>query len=103
RAQGPADPFRILAHHVEDALPVFGDAGALRRVEREIVGAEEALKYLTRIVLRRHRRGRSAPGDAVGIRAAISRVAVADGAHVFEPELERREARLRSHGLGGDL
>ena len=56
--------------------------------------AEQALEGEPRIGLGRHRRRRAAPGQAVGVRAAVARVAVADGARVVAAQLDRAEPRL---------
>ena len=58
--------------------------------------AEQPLEHEPRVRLRRHRRGRAAPGEAVGVGAGVAGVAVADRARVVAAELERREARVRS-------
>ena len=52
-------------------------------VEGEVFVAEEALEDQARVDFGGHRRGGRAPRNAVGIGAAVSGIAIADGAGVF--------------------
>ena len=70
---------------------------------RLVSSAEQALEHQARVGLGRHRRRRAAPGEAVGVGAAVARVAVADHARVLAAELERGEPRLPADLLRGDL
>ena len=74
-------------------------AGSRPRVER----AEQPLEDQPRIGLRRHRRRRAAPREAVGVGAAVARIAVADRPRVVAPELERRQTVWSARVRGGDL
>ena len=88
---------RAAQHHVEDA-PAVGQAPRARRgVERDVVGAEQPLERHARVRLRRHRGRVRAPRDAVGVGAAVARVAVADGARLLAAELKRGEPGLVAH------
>ena len=67
------------------------------------VVAEQPLEGQARVRLRGHGRGGGAPGDAVGVRAAVAGVAVADGARLLASQLQRGQPGLRGQGLGHDL
>src|SRR5262249_53353151 len=69
----------------------------------EIAGSEQALKNHSRVQLRRHRSSIAAPRNAVSVRTAISRVAVADCSRVFAAQLNRGESRRLSKLLRRNL
>ena len=74
---------RALGHQVEDAPALVAAAGPGPRVERPVVGAEEALEDRAAGWSRAAWASVAAPGEAVGVRAAIAGVAVAHRARVF--------------------
>ena len=94
---------RVLAHQVKDALAVARAPGAGFRIQAEVGRAEQTLEGHPWVDLRRHGRRGRAPGDAVGVGAAVARIAVAHRARVFTAQLNRWEAGLDSHLLRGDL
>ena len=103
RAEAGDELARALAHDVQDALALPGPPGPAFRGQGHVVDAEEPLEDRAGIRLGRHGRGGRAPRDAVGVGAAVARVAVADGARLFAAQLQRRQAGLRADGLGRDL
>src|ERR1041385_3015384 len=82
----------LLAGDSEDALPIFGAAGARLRADARIEITEQALEQQPRIRFRREGRGWSAPRNAVRIGATVPGIAMADDATVIEPEFQRGEA-----------
>ena len=68
-----------------------------------IAVAEEALEEGARVGLHGQRRGVAAPGDGVGICAAIAGIAAAGEARRVEADLERAELGALAECLGGDL
>ncbi len=94
---------RPLAHEIEDAAAVLHAARAHVGREARVDVAEEAFEHEAGVRFRRHRRRRPAPRQAVRVRARIAGVAVADGARVVAPELDRSEARLFREAHGRDL
>ena len=91
-----------LADEVEDA-PARAQALRPRRRIEAGVDAEQALEDRPRVGLGRLRRGLAAPRQAVGVGAAVARVAVADDARVLAAQLDRAEPRLRADLAGRDL
>ena len=94
---------RPLAHEIEDAAAVLHAARAHVGREARVDVAEQAFEHQAGVRLRRHRGSRPAPRQAVRVRARIAGVAVADGARVVAPELDRSEARLFREADGRDL
>ena len=87
---------RPVAHEIEDAAAIQQPPRARFRRQAGVDVAEQPLEHQPRIRLRRHRRRRAAPREAVGVGAGIAGVAVADGARVVAAELQRGEPRLRA-------
>ena len=77
--------------------------GAGRRVEFQVFGSEQALEDGAGVDLRRHGGCGAAPGDAVGVGAAIARIAVSDGARVLAAQFQRGEPRFGGESAGRDL
>src|SRR5439155_3288255 len=74
------------------------NAGVLPSSSRSLLRAcsvaEQPLESHTRIDLRRKRLGGRRPGDAVRVGAAITKVATAEVAGIFNPELKGRQYRV---------
>ena len=94
-------------------MRVFGDeienAAAVLRLPRPRFGsqrdavAEQPLEQRARIENRRQRLRLAPPRQVVGVRARIARIAIARLPRVFQPEFERREARLSADLVRDDL
>src|SRR6185436_4539923 len=97
------EPRRALADEVEDAPAVLHAARARLGREARVDVPEQPLEDEARVRFRRHGGRRTAPRNAVGVRARIAGIAVADRARVVASELERREARVRGEMLRRDL
>ena len=93
RAERALQRRRLLDHRVEDAL-VLLDASAPRLRIRAAAVAEQPLEHRARVVLRRQRRVRAAPGDRVGVGAGEPDVAGARRLAGLDGQLERRQLRL---------
>src|SRR5262249_37682836 len=76
-------------HLVEDATVLLAPGATAGRV-RTCAVAEQPLEDRTRITLRRQRSGRRAPGECVGVDAAIARSALAGITSAIQGELEGR-------------
>src|SRR6202022_4474311 len=70
---------------------------------RAVALAEKEFEHRPRIDFDRQRRGRSAPGERVGVRAAVARVAAAREKRLLEADLERGELGVLAQMPGGDL
>src|SRR5882724_6602502 len=68
---------------IENALLVPLALGAAGRILAWLETREQALERCARIDLRRIRRGRGAPGDAVAVGATVTGIAVADHAAIL--------------------
>ena len=65
--------------------------------------SEEALEHRARVDLHRIRRGGGAPGNGVGIGAAITGIAASREVRLFEADLERCELRVLTESPGCNL
>ena len=92
-----------LGHDVQDAPALASTNRARGRVQPGIDPAEQPFEHQPRVRLRRHRRGRAAPREAVRVGAAVAGVAVADRARLVAAELDRREPRVAADRVCGDL
>ena len=87
---------------VENAALLFEHGGAGRGIGALAI-AEEALEHDARIDFDGQRRGGTAPGDGVGVGAAIAGIAAAGERGAFEAEFERGELGALAEFAGGDL
>ncbi len=94
---------RALVDEIEDAAAISQAARPSLRRDARVDVAKQAFEDQARVGFRGHRRRRAAPRQAVGVRARIPRVAVADGPRVVAPEFERTEPRVLADVLGRDL
>ena len=107
RSDGPEVGHQLrgpLGDEVEDAAAMDAGAAPASRAATLVSMSPNSRSNTSRgIRLRRHRRRRAAPGQAVRVGARVAGIAVADGPRVVAAELERREARLPGEMLRRDL
>ncbi len=87
---------------IEDAALLLEHGQAGGRVGAVAI-AEEAFEDGARIDFHGQRRGGAAPGDGVGVGAAIAGIAAAGQRRTFEAEFERGELRGLAEFARGDL
>ena len=91
-----------VADVVQDAA-VLADASQPRRNIGAIGRPDQPLEDGPRVVLHRERCRRRAPGDRVGVGAAVARIAGAERLDRIDPEFERRQLRFLAQELCRDL
>ena len=96
------EPRQAAAHVIEDA-PLPFEHRQPRGGVCALAVAEEPLEDRARIVLNGQRRRLAAPGDGVGVGAAITAVAIAGELVRFDAEFERGELRMLAEFLRGYL
>src|SRR5258708_1789846 len=102
-AQRALQTLGIVQDHVEDALLIFFQSRAARRVLLDLTGSEEPLENRARSDFRRHGRSRRPPGDAVAVRATVSVIAIAALNTFLTAQFQRCKSRLSLEALGRDL
>ena len=101
--EGGSQRLGAFVYDIEYAAAQRGSACASRWISRIVFIAEQALEHQARIRFGRHRGARGRPGDAVGVRAAVTGVAVADRARILAADFQRSEAHLVAKVLSNDL
>ncbi len=102
RAEAGLQARDVAADEIEDAAILLHALDARGGIGGFAI-AEEALEDGARIDLHRIRRGGSAPGNGVGVGAAITGIAAAGEVGLFEADFERAELRALAEFLRGDL
>jgi len=103
RAERRDERVGAIGHEIENAAALTTTARARLWIEPGVEAAEQPFERQARVRFWRHGRGGTAPRNAVRVRAAISRVAVADRARLVASQLDRWEPRLRADMRRGDL
>src|SRR3954452_7182458 len=93
----------VIRDKIENALLIPGGTSAGSGISGALVGAEKAFEDRTWIHFGRVRNGRSAPGDAIHISAAIAGIAIPREMSVFTAKLQRGQARCRTDLLCREL
>ena len=94
---------RARVDHVQYAFAKQGAAGPCFRVGAEVFRAKQSFEGKPWVGLRGIRRRRGAPRNAVGVGAAITGIAVADGSRILAAEFERRQPHAGIELPRGDL